>query len=61
MNEKIMYENNILLKKILRINNKNSLLHPMNLQAKICPAFENNGYKNYRKQLKIVKENNVKK
>ena len=59
MNEKINYENKILLKKILCINNKPSLYHPLNLQIKTCPAFEKSGYKNYRKQIGIITENYV--
>ncbi len=59
MNDKINHENKILLKKILKINNKPSLYHPINLQMKTCPAFEKSGYKNYRKQLNILFENQV--
>ncbi len=59
MNDKINHENKILLKKILKINNKPSLYHPINLQMKTCPAFEKSGYKNYRKQFNILFENQV--
>jgi len=59
INRKVGYENRVLLKKIIDIENKNSAYHPCNVQVKYCPAFEKKSYtKNFHKSL-LKKENIV--
>ncbi len=53
------YENKVLLKKIIDIENKPSTYHPVNVQVKYCPAFDRSNYvKKYNKSM-LLKENQV--
>jgi len=57
VNRKICYENKVLLKKIIEIENKPSTYHPFNVQVKYCPAFDKTNYnKNFNKSM-LLKEN----
>ena len=55
------YENNILLKKIIEIEQKPSLYNPSNLKLKTCPANENkkNNFKTKFAKLNLNVENYV--
>lgn len=57
--DKIDYENNVLLKKILTIGNKPSPYNPVNLQVKRCPAFDNKLYYHQKSRFEIDNENLV--
>jgi hypothetical protein len=58
-NSKINYENQILLKRIIEIENKPSTYHPVNVQVKECPAFDKNFYVNKRKKYNLEQDNMV--
>jgi len=60
LNQKIGYENKVLLKKIIEIENKPSYYHPTNVQVKYCPAFESSGYSKNSKKRIMEKDNKVK-
>ena len=57
--DKIGYENDLLIKKIIKIESKTSPYNPVNLQVKICPAFNNKVYYHQKNRFEIDKENLV--
>jgi hypothetical protein len=57
--DKIAYENRVLLKKIIRIENKASPYNPVNLQVKRCPAYDNKLHYHHKSRFEIDKENLV--
>ena len=57
--KKTFYENTVILKKILEIENKPSPYHPVNLKIKKCPALEKTDFVYREKRENIHKENAV--
>ena len=57
--KKTYYENTVLLKKILEIENKPSPYNPVNLKTKKCPAYEKTDFVSKRKINEIHSENAV--
>jgi hypothetical protein len=59
---KINYENNVLLKKIIEIEQKPSAYHPYKMNPKRCPAFDdiNKNYRNIYEKSKLDNQNLVK-
>lgn len=56
---KILYENNVLVRKIIDITNKPSPYNAVNLQVQRCPAYDKTYYQVKKKKYDLDKDNLV--